>query len=430
MFWIVVIIANAIFLGAQVELNAQDPFNDAPVGFTVVSALFTLLFLIELLLRLAVSDGLRSFFLHSENRAWHWFDVLVVVSSLLDSLLSLLALIGNTATGSVISNVRCIRLLRVARVMRAVRILKVVRQIGPLRALIQSIVATFRSLVWAIILLTTIIYVFGIVFCDAATGYFQDQNNIDDKVARFFFGLQQSMITLYFTALGGVSAILVMEVLEQISYGWAYLYLFFCSICVFCLLNVMTGFFCQSAMNSIEQDREFVISLLLQDKQQIVESIRRLFEAIDKDNVGGISIQTFESALEDKWFRSFFQTLELEPSDAWTLFKLLDRDGDGAVDAQEFVDGCLMLRGHAKAIDIAAVKWEAKWIRVRMAELRAAVEDIAFSVSENLAPRSRSKSPRKETKGSVSHSDPELSQDDGGPVAVKAIPAVPVQFRA
>ena len=35
--------------------------------------------------------------------------------------------------------------------------------------------------------------------------------------------------------------------------------------------------------------------------------------------------------------------------DVWGLFLLLDADGNGAVDLDEFVNGCMQLRGPAKS---------------------------------------------------------------------------------
>ena len=47
--------------------------------------------------------------------------------------------------------------------------------------------------------------------------------------------------------------------------------------------------------------------------------------------------------------------------DVWGLFLLLDADGNGAVDLDEFVNGCMQLRGPAKSYlplaDVCGKKW-------------------------------------------------------------------------
>merc|ERR1712083_1066851 len=60
----------------------------------------------------------------------------------------------------------------------------------------------------------------------------------------------------------------------------------------------------------------------------------------------------------DPKVQAFFSHLELGGADAGRLFRLLDRNGNGKVDAEEFVTGCLILRGGAKTMDIAAVMLE------------------------------------------------------------------------
>merc|ERR1719321_1048174 len=54
----------------------------------------------------------------------------------------------------------------------------------------------------------------------------------------------------------------------------------------------------------------------------------------------------------------YFESVDLDVAEAKGLFKLLDRNGNGVVEAEEFVLGCLRLRGNAKAIDLATLMYE------------------------------------------------------------------------
>ena len=47
---------------------------------------------------------------------------------------------------------------------------------------------------------------------------------------------------------------------------------------------------------------------------------------------------------------------------AWSFFKLLDLDSGGAVEIEEFLMGCLRLRGSARAIDIAKLIHDQAWL--------------------------------------------------------------------
>eukprot|EP00435_Cladocopium_sp_Y103_P036245 s135_g9.t1 len=53
--------------------------------------------------------------------------------------------------------------------------------------------------------------------------------------------------------------------------------------------------------------------------------------------------------------RAFFESLDLDIWDAWSFFKLLDTDGGGMVEVEEFFMGCLRFRGTARAMDVAKI---------------------------------------------------------------------------
>merc|ERR1712179_808685 len=48
----------------------------------------------------------------------------------------------------------------------------------------------------------------------------------------------------------------------------------------------------------------------------------------------------------------FLEALDINASDAKTLFCLLDYDQSDAIDTEEFIEGCFKLRGEAKSFDV------------------------------------------------------------------------------
>ena len=60
--------------------------------------------------------------------------------------------------------------------------------------------------------------------------------------------------------------------------------------------------------------------------------------------------------------REYFETLGLSVWDAWSFFKLLDADGGGLVEIEEFLMGCLRLRGQATAIDVGRILQDQTWL--------------------------------------------------------------------
>lgn len=58
----------------------------------------------------------------------------------------------------------------------------------------------------------------------------------------------------------------------------------------------------------------------------------------------------------------YFETLGINVYDAWSFFKLLDADGGGCVEAEEFFEGCLRFRGQARAVEVGKVLQDQQWL--------------------------------------------------------------------
>merc|ERR1711920_756402 len=64
------------------------------------------------------------------------------------------------------------------------------------------------------------------------------------------------------------------------------------------------------------------------------------------------------AALVGEEARTYLGSLGVEATDAWTLFKLIDTDKTGIIDMEEFITGCMGLRGGAKAAHLAAMSYD------------------------------------------------------------------------
>mmetsp|Transcript_35905 Transcript_35905/g.64057 ORF Transcript_35905/g.64057 Transcript_35905/m.64057 type:complete len:299 (+) Transcript_35905:18-914(+) len=126
----------------------------------------------------------------------------------------------------------------------------------------------------------------------------------------------------------------------------------------FAVLNVVTGVFCHAAIESAQHDQDMVIQQELANRQRYIQKVKQLFEDLDTDSSGTITLTEFESHFQDESVQAYFHSLDLDPKDAWTLFKLLDAHCTHQVDIEEFALGCLRLRGPAKRIDIEKLMYD------------------------------------------------------------------------
>merc|ERR1711972_1094112 len=116
----------------------------------------------------------------------------------------------------------------------------------------------------------------------------------------------------------------------------AYVALFtlFIAFFVFAILNVVTAVFCQSAIESAQYDKELMTLNLLNEQDQLCKKLTDLFEDIDEDGSGSITVDELGEFLMKRHAQAYLQSLGIDSSDACALMKVLDVDNTGSIDLQ------------------------------------------------------------------------------------------------
>lgn len=73
--------------------------------------------------------------------------------------------------------------------------------------------------------------------------------------------------------------------------------------------------------------------------------------------------------MQDEDVKAALAALDLAVHDAWRFFRLLDANGSGAVTEDEFVQGCLRLRGPARTFDVASLSEENLRMKTKLTNL-------------------------------------------------------------
>lgn len=102
--------------------------------------------------------------------------------------------------------------------------------------------------------------------------------------------------------------------------------------------------------------------------------LRKLFNKLDDTNTGTLTLSDIEKHFDDDEVRALFETLELKATDAWTLFQSIDHNEDFKINLEEFLNGCVELRGFAKAVDLFA-------LRTQVAKVREELKTISHVLS-------------------------------------------------
>lgn len=386
------VILNAIFMGVEVDIMVGSTLAFPPVEFQIGRGIFTLVFFVEIVLRLA-ADG--PFFFWDSNWAWNYLDVFIVTASIFETIIDVrqhLALNQEASVGaSHHESIRIMRIIRITRIIRVVRVTRVVRFVRALRTLVHSILSTLKALVWAMVLLCMIIYVFGIIFAQGANDQLISASVTNSEtrsvLVRYWGSLPRSMYTLFKCMTNGVDWDMVVHPLE---WYWVALFMIYISFAYFAVLNVVTGVFCQSAIESAQHDQDMVIQGQIQNKSWYVQRTKQLFKDIDIDNSGVITFRQLERILSQPLTRQYFASLDIEPDDAWSLFKLLDQDHSNFIELDEFIEGCMRIRGSARSIDMARLMYEHRWLTKQLA---AWMEACVATGGIGLQPASRHQTP-------------------------------------
>lgn len=367
-----IIITNAVIIGLEVEHMAVNRAYRSPDWFQTLHLLYAIVFAVEFALRLTAYGW--DLYNDSDLFRWACLDCFIVVSSFIDLALAFemrakeQELSGSSSSG--MSAVRVMRVLRISRLIRVTRIAKLMMWLKALRTLIHSIFVTLKSLVWALVLLALIMYVFAIMLSSAAIDRLVDLQDLprdawsasDLALEGFWGSMGDAVSTLFMSITGGISWQIAETPLMGLSLAWKVVFMLYISFTMFAVLNVMTGVFCQSAIESAARDHDMAMQNVMSDKEAFTRKFLHLFHMLDQDDTGLITLVELEERMEDVDVKTYFEALELSIDDVWTFFRLLDGDDGQEIDVEEFIYGCMRLRGEAKALDLAKLMHSHAWL--------------------------------------------------------------------
>ncbi|CAE7664193.1 NaCP60E [Symbiodinium sp. CCMP2456] len=271
--------------------------------------------------------ALRWQFFWSEDWMWSVLDVFIVVTSLWEVAVDIISMVyqenGGIDSISGLTNMKSFRIIRLTRLLKTVQFVRIFRFVMALRMLVTSIISTLKALFWALILLGLIVY----------------------APAPAPETLEKE---------GGFTCSLVSEAEGAEGYRWG------------CELggggDTFRQVFCQSAIESAQNDHAMVVQSMMDNKNAHLTKIKALFSEIGAEESGVLTIGVFEEKIKTPAVRQYFEALGLDVWDAWSFFKLLDVDGGGAVEIEEFFLGCLKFRGAARSMDVGKILQDQKWI--------------------------------------------------------------------
>ena len=360
-FFACLIVCNAIVIGFTTNYELEEAFDqsfgrnttDSSVEadfLRLLDIVFTAMFCIELSLKLAALE-IRFFFM--PDWRWNVLDLVLVFISIIETILANSSL-----------QLNYIRILRLCRVLRMMRVVREIPFFDKLRIMINAVANSVASLVWALVLLVSTIYMFSCVFLQGATQYILNSSDGHDThiefFAEFFPNIRRTMLTLFMTITSGIGWWEVEEVLLDVGWVYGALFVIYIAVMILALLNVVTGIFLNDALEMSAMDHELQKRIELQRRAQVADELRDIFSSLVTEQSGVITVEEFEKFMGTPGVSTLFAVLGLDVADAVPLFDALDVDENRELEIEEFVIGCMQLRGQAKTVDLVTHMGENK----------------------------------------------------------------------
>lgn len=362
----------AIWMAIDTDLNQAEVITEADPIFFVAEQIFCTFFSAELAIRFFAFQRK----LNCLKDAWFVFDLLLVVSMILETWVMTLVLYftGEASTSGLLGNASILRLARLMRLSRLFRMVRLLRMVPELLILVKAIAAAMRSVGFTLLLLVIVLYVFGIGFTQLLRG--SDLGS--EKDSGPFRGVLISMQSLFLhaTLLDSISELVSDFIVQEQFLALALLYAFLI-LSAITITNMLIGVICEVITAVAAAEKEAI------QITWVRETLKRMMGGSDANEDGKLQKQEFFQIAKDK---DAVKALKALGVDVLTLIEFADiifedleegqDDGTSELSFSDFMEVILQFRGTNTATvkDMVDLR---KWFVLQYRQmLRADLEEI------------------------------------------------------
>lgn len=345
---------NAGTMGLETDARGELVGTDLEVSSTwyLIELVFCLIFLAEVSARLYYHRMV--FFTNVHSKWWNIADLTIVTLSVLDTFI-LTPMGSSGGAGRLISMLRFLRLLRLIRLIRLFRLFK------ELWLVANGLMESAKTLCWVALMIMAFIYICAI-FTTLVIGkndklydqYFLDSGGWDHEV--YFRTVPRSMFTLFqIVTFESWSERIVRHVMQK-QPGMVIFFVIFMAICSFGLLNIVVGVVVESTLATSEKDESKVKRAQERDRQRVFDHLREIFEGADEDGSGTLTLGEVQKAISKPEIYNKLKMIDFPVEDPKSIFMILDYDNTCELSIDEFISGCIRMKGTAKSKDLLAAQ--------------------------------------------------------------------------
>merc|ERR1711957_57776 len=120
----------------------------------------------------------------------------------------------------------------------------------------------------------------------------------------------------------------------------------------FGVLNVVVGAFVATTAEIAQRDKDALVKAENDKLENYTTHVKEFFKTADLNHDGRLTWEEFEKHLDNRDVQAYFSAMELDVTRAQILFDLLDSDNSNKITVDEFLEGCMRLKGQARSIDL------------------------------------------------------------------------------
>lgn len=366
---IAVVFLNAVVIFLDLEQQGGEiaaqlgiapdthPWVPTVASFEVADHVFSIFYMAEMVVKVA---------LMGRTYCWYPFNLLdaaVVVLYFVELLALLLGTADRLPAG----------ILKVSRIARLPR---VARASSMLCSLFRSLYLSLKGLADVAVLLGLVVFITGLAMARLVSVFLLDDCSLDVALCEWAYlhygSATRASWTMFQATLSGGWPTWAAELVEGVS-GWYLLFwVLYVLVVWFGVLRVITALFVKQTMEAAAFDHESLIKEKMQQKGRVAASMRKLFVVVDEDGDGTINYDEFKAALLNPRAVAWLHGLGIEAEEMDALFHMID-DGDGSIHLDEFLASAARLRGWARGSDQIAMLANQRMMISRLEEIAHAL---------------------------------------------------------
>lgn len=232
--------------------------------------------------------------------------------------------------------------------------------------MVFSLVHSLPSLLWVLVLMLFVLCTFSVMIVHgiivgirlddeedmSSPKYLQKLANLKE-LKKYYGTMPLAAESLFQAICGGQDWNVLYQPLRELSDLLGFLFYCYIFFMVFGVLNVVTSIFVDAAYRASQKDPDIAIQSIIEQEREYVHDLRKFFLRADTDGSEMLSYEEFFGCMQSAEVQAYFRLLELDTTQATTLFNLLNKDEDGEISIEEFIQGCQQFRGQAKSLDMA-----------------------------------------------------------------------------